>query len=67
LSDVFRTNVMRIVTDNPAVGQVASWNLRFDTRVLRLTYTRSLGSRTVKAANRRATGSEDERGRVSTN
>ncbi|MBC7891876.1 MAG: outer membrane beta-barrel protein, partial [Sphingobacteriaceae bacterium] len=67
LSDAFRTNFMRIVSDNPAVNQVANWTLRFDSRVLRLTFTRSLGSQSVKAATRRATGSEDERGRVSTN
>jgi outer membrane receptor protein involved in Fe transport len=67
ISDIFWTNRYRLVTDNPAVGQVGNWSLLSEPRVVRLTYTRAFGSQTVKAANRRATGSDEERGRVQTN
>ena len=67
IADIFWTNRLRFITDNPAVGQVGNWTLLREPRVVRFTYTRNFGSQTVKAANRRATGSDEERGRVQTN
>jgi outer membrane receptor protein involved in Fe transport len=63
VTDLFWTNRMRVITDNPAVGQVGSWGLNFEPRVVQFTYTNTFGKKTVKAANRRATGSEEERSR----
>ncbi|RIV21199.1 TonB-dependent receptor [Fibrisoma montanum] len=67
VNDLFWTSRYRLITDNPAVGQVGGWQLMFEPRVFRLTYSNTFGSKTVKAVNRRATASEEERGRVSTN
>jgi outer membrane receptor protein involved in Fe transport len=67
VTDMFWTNRMRVITDNPAVGQVGNWGLNFEPRVLQFTYTNTFGKKTVKAVNRRATGSEEERSRGVTN
>lgn len=63
VTDLFWTNRMRVITDNPAVGQVGSWGLNFEPRVVQFTYTNTFGKKTVNAVNRRATGSEEERSR----
>jgi hypothetical protein len=63
VTDLFWTNRMRVITDNPAVGQVGSWGLNFEPRVVQFTYTKTFGKKTVNAVNRRATGSEEERSR----
>lgn len=67
ISDIFWTARYRPVTDNPAVGLVGNWSYLSEPRVVRLTYTRNFGSQTVKAATKRATGSDEERSRVQTN
>jgi hypothetical protein len=67
ITDIFWTNRLRFITDNPAVNQVGNWSLLSEPRVIRFTYSRNFGSKTVKAANSRSTASEDERKRVQTN
>ena len=67
VSDIFWTSRWRVITTNPAIGQVGNWTFLTEPRIVRLTYSRPFGSQTVKAINRRATGSDDERSRVSTN
>lgn len=67
ITDIFWTNRLRFITDNPAVKQVGNWSLLSEPRVVRLTYSRNFGSKTVKAANSRSTGSEEERKRVLSN
>jgi len=67
ITDIFWTNRLRFVTDNPAVNQVGNWSLLSEPRVVRFTYSRNFGSKTVKAANSRSTASEDERKRVQVN
>ncbi|WAC13400.1 TonB dependent receptor [Dyadobacter pollutisoli] len=63
VTDLFWTNRLRVITDNPAVRQVSSWGLNFEPRVVQFTYTNTFSKKTVNAANRRATGSEEERSR----
>ena len=65
--DIFWTQRLRTSLSNPDQGYDISFGISAYTRLVRLTYTRPFGSQTVKAANRRATGSDDERSRVSTN
>lgn len=67
ITDIFWTNRLRFITDNPAVNQIGNWSLLSEPRVIRLTYSRNFGSNTVKAANNRSTGSEEERKRVQVN
>jgi outer membrane receptor protein involved in Fe transport len=65
VNDVFWTNRIGIITDQPAVNLNQSFGILFEPRVVRLTYSRNFGNKTLKAINRRKTGSEEERRRVS--
>ena len=62
--DIFWTQRLRTTVNNPDQGYAIQFGISGYTRLARLTYTRPFGSQTVKAINRRATGSEEERGRV---
>jgi outer membrane receptor protein involved in Fe transport len=64
VSDLFWTNIYSTQSNLPALNLNDRGIYHFEPRVVRFTYTRNFGSQTVKAANRRATGSEEERGRL---
>lgn len=65
LSDLFRTNTLRFETQVPEQNLNTWMKFDMETRVLRLTYTRSFGNNKVKALrDNRSTGSEEERRRV---
>jgi hypothetical protein len=49
---------------SPSSDQTINWQLLWEPSVVRLTYARGFGNQKVKSARRRATGSEEERGRV---
>jgi len=64
-SDLFRTNTMRFETTIPEQDLNTNMDFILETRILRLTYTRSFGNKKVKALREnRSTGSEEERRRV---
>lgn len=64
VSDLFRTTTL--YADNTGTTDVSHWAQFYEPRVIRLTWARSFGRNLLPAA-RRASGSEDERGRVSSN
>lgn len=64
VSDIFWTNYYRWSTQAPSLNLDESGYFRFEPRILRITYTRSFGNQKVKAAQKRATGSEEERQRL---
>ena len=64
VSDIFRTMVYAGSTNLPEHNLVSSLNLRFTQRTCKLTYSRSFGKEKLKEKRERATGAEDEKGRV---
>jgi outer membrane receptor protein involved in Fe transport len=64
VTDLFWTQGFRVRSLTPAADQTVNWQLLREPRVVRLTYSKSFGNQQVKAARRRATGSEEERSRV---
>ena len=66
ITDIFWMQGLRVTSLIAGNDQSANWRLFWEPRVLRLTYSRELGNQKVKAANRRASGSEEERNRVGT-
>ena len=67
LSDIFWTNIGRYTSTIPALNINTTITFVGEPRVFRLTYSRSFGSKTVKSAKSRATGSEEERSRLQSN
>ncbi len=67
LSDIFWTNIGRYNSTIPALNINTTATFVGEPRVFRLTYSRSFGSKTVKGAKSRATGSEEERSRLQSN
>jgi len=63
-TDVFKTNIGRSVADVPELNIYTRWELDFEPRVLRLSFTHNFGN-TSKKARQRNTASEEERRRVS--
>lgn len=64
LSDVFKTNIYRSVADVPELNIYSSWELDFESRILRLSFTHNFGNTKAKVRER-DTASEEERKRVS--
>jgi hypothetical protein len=64
ISDIFWTNRFNIKLAYPYVNLDQTFFNNFEPRVVRLTYNRNFGNKDLKAANRRKTGSEEERNRV---
>ncbi|GAB3926218.1 TonB-dependent receptor domain-containing protein [Larkinella terrae] len=67
MSDLFWTNIGRYNSKIPALNINTTDTFLTEPRVVRLTYNRSFGRKTVKAARNRATGSEEERSRLQSN
>ena len=63
-SDIFRTNIFRLSADVPQSDLVNSGVYDFDTRTVKLTYTKSFGNNKLKSRNKRQTGAEDDLKRV---
>lgn len=66
VQDLFWTYQFRGTINQPQINLVQENGFVFEPRVVRLTYTRNVGNQNVKAGGRRATGSDEERRRVST-
>jgi hypothetical protein len=64
LSDVFKTAIYSFSANVPELNIHNLGRLDFEPRVLRFTYAHNFGSKKVKAARARQTGSEEERQRV---
>ncbi len=64
ISDVFWTDRFRIRLAYPSANLDQVFFMNHEPRIVRLTYNRTFGHKNVKAANRRRTASEEERGRV---
>jgi outer membrane receptor protein involved in Fe transport len=64
ISDVFWTNRFKIKLAYPSENLNQVFYYTPEPRVIRLTYSRNFGNKNVKAANKRNTGSEDERKRI---
>ena len=64
ISDVFNTSQFEVIANVPELNIYNSTMLNFEPRVLRLTYTHNFGSKKVKDARKRESGSEEERKRV---
>lgn len=62
-TDVFKTNIFRSVADVPELNIYSSWELDFEPRVLRLSFSHNFGNTSVKRRERN-TASEEERQRV---
>jgi len=65
VSDLFRTNTLKLAANNVGENQVSGWSQRYEARVMRLTYSRTFGNSFLKGNGQRSTGSEEERTRVS--
>jgi len=63
LSDVFKTNIFRSVADVPELNIYSRWELDFEPRVLRLSFSHNFGNTSAKRRERN-TASEEERRRV---
>lgn len=64
ITDLFWTNRTRTTSGVEALNTSGGWMVINEPRVVRLTYSRSFGSNTVKAATKRSTASEEERKRL---
>jgi hypothetical protein len=64
ITDILWTNRFHYHYMNPSLDMNQSFGARFEPRVFRLTYSRSFGNKNIKPAEKRATGSEEERSRA---
>ncbi len=64
LSDILNQNMLYWEIDQPELYLEGDFNLKFETRILRLTFTQTFGSSKVKKARQRQTGSSAEQNRV---
>ena len=63
-SDLFWTQQLTIISSNAQLNQSQDLTMKFEPRVIRLTYSHNFGNKNLKALNYRSTGSEEERKRV---
>ena len=63
LSDVFKTNIYRTSGNVPELNIYSNWELDFEPRVLRLSFSHNFGNSKLKSRERN-TASEEERRRV---
>ncbi|HEY0680498.1 MAG TPA: outer membrane beta-barrel family protein [Chitinophagaceae bacterium] len=65
VDDIFSTMTLRSITDIPE-GNFHTWvNLQFQRRIFKITFTHRFGNTSMKDRKNRATASEDERKRMS--
>ena len=64
VTDLFWNMRMEVVNEVPALNFYQDLGFLFEPRVVRLTWSQNFGNKSVKAANNRKTGSEEERNRV---
>ena len=64
VSNILESQDFILTTDNPALREEARLGVNFVQRSFRLSYTRSFGNDKLRASRERATGAEDEKGRV---
>ena len=64
LSDIFKTNLMSYTADVPELNIYNTWQMDFEPRVLRLTFTHNFGN-TASKTRARKTASDEEQRRIS--
>ncbi len=64
ISDIFRTMLISPSANIPQFNLTNSWTYDFDTRQLKLTYTKNFGNNKLKSRSKRSTGSEEDLKRV---
>jgi outer membrane receptor protein involved in Fe transport len=62
--NLLNTMIFRLNNNLPAQNLVGNTSLQFDSRVVKLTYTRNFGNAVLKGNRQRSTGAEDEKNRV---
>ena len=63
-SDIFGTMIIKSSANTPQFNLNSGYTLDFDSRVIKLTYTKSFGNNKLKSRNKRKTGSEEDLKRV---
>ena len=63
-SDMFNTMIIKSSATTEQFNMNSGYTLNFDTRAIKLTYTKSFGNNKLKSRSKRKTGSEDDLKRV---
>jgi outer membrane receptor protein involved in Fe transport len=64
ISDIFWTNRFIVESNSAELNDHQRWNLLFEPRVVRISFTHNFGSQKVRDKRGRSTGSEEERNRM---